>query len=183
MNSTTHSMAPPIAFDEGLVRKYDGYGPRYTSYPTADRFHDQFTATDYVDALTSRTGGAPLSLYVHVPFCESVCYYCGCNKVVTRHHDKALPYLDALERELALQVEVLGRGQALTQLHFGGGTPTFLTDEELARLMRALRDAFTITPGAEVSIEVDLNLGEGSARVWTCDLTYEYVRINGEYRS
>ncbi len=161
-----NTIVPDWTPDEALLRRFDVPGPRYTSYPTADRFVDAFGPAQYRQALAQRSsagaassglvgGRSPLSVYVHVPFCESVCYYCGCNKVVTRHHDKALPYLDALERELALQVEVLGRGQALTQLHFGGGTPTFLTDDELARLMRALRDAFTFTPGAEVSIEVD----------------------------
>jgi oxygen-independent coproporphyrinogen-3 oxidase len=152
--------------DEALLRRFDVPGPRYTSYPTADRFVDAFGPAQYRQALAQRAsagaagsglvgGRSPLSVYVHVPFCESVCYYCGCNKVVTRQHDKALPYLDALERELALQVEVLGRGQTLTQLHFGGGTPTFLTDAELERLVQALRGAFVFAPGAELSIEVD----------------------------
>ena len=145
--------------DEALLRRFDVPGPRYTSYPTADRFVDAFGPAQYRQALAQRASagaaGGGLSVYVHVPFCESVCYYCGCNKVVTRQHDKALPYLDALERELALQVEVLGRGQTLTQLHFGGGTPTFLSDPELERLMHALRGAFVFAAGAELSIEVD----------------------------
>ena len=145
--------------DEALLRRFDVPGPRYTSYPTADRFVEAFGPAQYRQALAQRASagaaGSGLSVYVHVPFCESVCYYCGCNKLVTRQHDKALPYLDALERELALQVEVLGRGQTLAQLHFGGGTPTFLSDGELERLMRALRASFVFANGAELSIEVD----------------------------
>ncbi|MEO7009621.1 MAG: oxygen-independent coproporphyrinogen III oxidase, partial [Caldimonas sp.] len=100
-------------------------------------------------------GRAPLSVYVHIPFCESVCYYCACNKIVTRHHERSLPYLDALEQEIALQVGVLGAGQQAAQLHLGGGTPTFLSDAELERLMAMLRRGFRLIPGAECSIEVD----------------------------
>jgi oxygen-independent coproporphyrinogen-3 oxidase len=149
-----------------LLRRFDLSGPRYTSYPTADRFVEAFGAEQYLHALAQRStlgfagsgpvgGRAPLSVYVHIPFCESVCYYCACNKVVTRQHGRASEYLDALESELDLQLASLGRGQALTQLHLGGGTPTFLSDAELDRLMRALRAGFEFAPGAECSIEVD----------------------------
>jgi oxygen-independent coproporphyrinogen-3 oxidase len=96
-----------------------------------------------------------LSVYVHIPFCESVCYYCACNKVITRHHDRAGEYLRALKAEIAMHVAALGGLQAVSQLHFGGGSPTFLTDEELADLMAVLGTAFRIAPGAEISIEVD----------------------------
>ena len=152
--------------DDALLQQFDASGPRYTSYPTADRFVDAFGPAQYRQALAQRAsagaaggglvgGRSPLSVYVHVPCCESVCFYCACNKVITRHHERAGPYLGALERELALQVEVLGGHQTLTQLHLGGGTPTFLTDVELERLMRSLRAAFDFAPGAECSIEVD----------------------------
>ena len=146
---------------DALLRRFDLNGPRYTSYPTADRFVEAFGPTQFRQALSQRAGAgavggrAPLSVYVHIPFCESVCYYCACNKVITRHHERAAEYLDALEHELALQVESLGRSQPLLQLHFGGGTPTFLSDAELERVMRALRGAFTFLDGAECSIEVD----------------------------
>jgi oxygen-independent coproporphyrinogen-3 oxidase len=153
--------AEPI-LSEDLLRRLDVPGPRYTSYPTADRFVEAFTEADYRRALWSRASGvgtvggaSPLSLYVHIPFCESVCYYCACNKVITRHHERAAEYLDALEREIQLHVDQLGAGQAVAQLHLGGGSPTFLSDGELGRLMAALRAAFRFTPGAEVSIEVD----------------------------
>ena len=149
------------ALPDALVSRLDMQGPRYTSYPTADRFVEAFGENEYRVALQQRAqgatvgGAAPLSLYVHVPFCESVCYYCACNKVVTRHHERAPAYLDALEREMALHVDVLGRGQPVSQLHFGGGTPTFLSDAELTRLMGALRASFALRRDAEVSIEVD----------------------------
>jgi oxygen-independent coproporphyrinogen-3 oxidase len=149
-------------FNDAFLRRLDQAGPRYTSYPTADRFVEAFTAADYRRALWARAqgvhaagSGAPLSIYVHVPFCESVCYYCACNKVITRHHDRAAPYLKALEREVALHVEQLGHEQPVSQLHLGGGTPTFLSDDELERLLAMLRAAFTLLPNAEVSIEVD----------------------------
>ncbi len=143
-----------------LLRRFDVPGPRYTSYPTADRFVEAFGADDCLQALRQRRlGGAgralPLSLYVHIPFCESLCYYCACNKIVTRHHERALPYLGYLQREIALYVEALGAGQPVSQLHLGGGSPTFLSDDELRQLMQMLRESFALTPGGEYSIEVD----------------------------
>lgn len=144
-----------------LLSQLDVPGPRYTSYPTADRFVGTFGAAHYQRALQQRARelaagvASPLSVYVHIPFCESVCYYCACNKVVTRQHGRAAEYLQALQRELDTHVAVLGPAQWLTQLHLGGGSPTFLSDDELRSLMAMLRAAFRIEPGAEVSIEVD----------------------------
>ncbi len=143
-----------------LLRRYDVAGPRYTSYPTADRFVEAFTADDYARALQQRRSGAaalvlPLSLYVHIPFCESLCYYCACNKIITKHHDRAAEYLRYLSREVDLHTAQLGVGQTVTQLHLGGGTPTFLSDAELRELMAMLRRSFTLAPGGEYSIEVD----------------------------
>jgi len=143
---------------EELLTRYNVSGPRYTSYPTADRFHDEFSENDYVQALSGcRQGTArqPLSLYVHIPFCESLCYYCGCNKIVTRHKEWGTRYLDYLDREIDLNVKALGTGRKVSQLHFGGGTPTFLSDDELARVMGKIRSVFELTPDAEVSVEVD----------------------------
>lgn len=143
-----------------LLRRYDVPGPRYTSYPTADRFVEAFTAHDYERALAQRRDGPaalvlPLSLYVHIPFCESLCYYCACNKIITKHHEKGSSYLRYLEREVNLHTAVLGTGQPVTQLHLGGGSPTFLSDDELRQLVAMLRRSFAIAPGAECSIEVD----------------------------
>ncbi|HSI57652.1 MAG TPA: oxygen-independent coproporphyrinogen III oxidase [Ideonella sp.] len=157
----TEPLQTPPELPIELLRQFDMPGPRYTSYPTADRFVDAFTAAHYARALEQRAHGGgvggqkPLSLYVHIPFCESVCYYCACNKSITKHHERAGEYLDALEAEIALHTAVLGTRQAVSQLHLGGGTPTFLSDDELARLMAALHAAFQLAPGAEVSIEVD----------------------------
>jgi oxygen-independent coproporphyrinogen-3 oxidase len=146
----------PLTLD--LLRKFDTPGPRYTSYPTADRFSDTFGAAQAQGALAdlgARASTAPLSLYLHIPFCESLCYYCACNKIITKHHERAAEYLDALERELALVIELLGSGRAVSQVHFGGGSPTFLSDADLARLMGTLDAAFRLTADAETSIEVD----------------------------
>ena len=148
-------------FSPELLRQLDINGPRYTSYPTADRFHEGFDAAAYAGTLTARAelsrhrSAAPLSLYVHIPFCESVCYYCACNKVITRHHERAGEYLQALDLEIELHRRALGEPQAVSQLHFGGGSPTFLSDAELACLMASLERAFRLTPDAELSIEVD----------------------------
>ena len=143
-----------------LLRKFDVSGPRYTSYPTADRFVEAFTADDYVRALEQRRDGAaalasPLSLYVHIPFCESLCYYCACNKIITKHHERAAEYLRYLSQEVDLHIAHLGAGQVVSQLHLGGGTPTFLSDAELHELMAMLKRSFTLAPGGEYSIEVD----------------------------
>jgi oxygen-independent coproporphyrinogen-3 oxidase len=141
-----------------LLRQYDVPGPRYTSYPTADRFVEAFTQEDYIQALCQRRGAGqsfPLSLYVHIPFCESVCYYCACNKVVTRQHGRAAEYLHYLAREVDLQVRHFGQGHTVSQLHLGGGSPTFLSDAELTDLMGMIRRHFVLVPGGEYSIEVD----------------------------
>jgi oxygen-independent coproporphyrinogen-3 oxidase len=144
-----------------LLRRFDVPGPRYTSYPTADRFVEAFGPADYQRALHQRAEGATvggkgaLSLYVHIPFCESVCYYCACNKVITKQHGRAAEYLEALCTEIELHAQAFGTPQSVSQLHFGGGSPTFLSDEELASLMADIGRAFRILPSAEVSIEVD----------------------------
>ena len=143
-----------------LLTRFDVAGPRYTSYPTADRFVEAFGEADYVNALQQRSQGSvqgvkPLSLYVHLPFCESLCYYCACNKIITKHHDRTGPYLRYLSREVDLHVQHLGDKQAVSQLHLGGGTPTFLSDDELGELMAMLQRSFSFVPGGEYSIEVD----------------------------
>ena len=152
--------ATPL-LSEALLRRFDAPGPRYTSYPTADRFVEAFGPGDLCNALQQRTQGAvagatvPLSVYVHIPFCESVCYYCACNKVITKHHERAAEYLDALDTEIDLVVALACAGQPVSQLHFGGGSPTFLSDAELQRVVGSLRRAFHIDDGTEMSIEVD----------------------------
>jgi oxygen-independent coproporphyrinogen-3 oxidase len=160
MNIDKTNGVPPLTAE--LLERLDEPGPRYTSYPTADRFVEAFGPAEYQRALGSRingsarnSGGSPLSVYVHIPFCESVCYYCGCNKIVTRHHGRASAYLDLLEAEIALHVAALGNKQPVSQLHLGGGTPTFLNDAEMSRLITMLRRSFGLASDSEVSIEVD----------------------------
>ena len=143
------------------LRRLDLPGPRYTSYPTADRFVEAFGGDEYRRALRQRAQGAvvggvlPLSLYVHVPFCGSVCYYCACNKIITKQHGRAHAYLQLLASEVVLHVTEIGCGHAVTQLHLGGGSPTFLSDQELTWLMDMLRQSFRMALDAELSIEVD----------------------------
>jgi oxygen-independent coproporphyrinogen III oxidase len=159
---TPSSTPLPPAVPVELLARMDTPGPRYTSYPTADRFNEAFDANAYRGALRQLAqgavaggGAAALSVYVHVPFCESVCYYCACNKVITRHHERATEYLAALRTEINLHVKELGAGRTVSQLHLGGGSPTFLSDGELTQLISDLRAAFNLLPSAELSIEVD----------------------------
>lgn len=157
--TTTHSFSPEhFEFDRQLIERLDGSGPRYTSYPTADRFTAGFTEQDYRHWLKQRRIGAnskPVSLYAHLPFCNTVCYYCACNKIITKDHGKADVYLDYLEKEVRMVAEVLGEREKVTQLHFGGGTPTFLSDAQLQRLMGILSTHFEFLPEGEYSIEID----------------------------
>ncbi len=155
----TVSAVPHLSPD--VLSRLDVAGPRYTSYPTADRFVEAFGPAQYTQALTQRAegmaGGAasPLSVYVHIPFCESLCYYCACNKIITKHHERSEAYLKALATEIDLVVQKIGRGQAVSQLHLGGGSPTFLTDDELEHLLGILQSAFRFVPGGEYAIEID----------------------------
>jgi oxygen-independent coproporphyrinogen-3 oxidase len=149
-----------LVLNPELLQRYDVAGPRYTSYPTADRFVEAFGEADYLQALEQRRDGVgakayPLSLYVHIPFCESLCYYCACNKIITKHHERGAEYLHYLEREVDLNIAHLGPGQVVSQLHLGGGSPTFLSDAELAQLMAMLRRNFQLAPGGEYSVEID----------------------------
>jgi len=153
-----HYPASELVIDPVLIRRYDVSGPRYTSYPTADRFVEAFGETELRQWLAKRNIGGisqPLSVYVHLPFCDTLCYYCACNKVVTRDHAKSAKYIQYLERELALVAPVLGADSVICQLHWGGGTPTFLSDDELRRLMAALNARFARSLDFECSIEVD----------------------------
>jgi oxygen-independent coproporphyrinogen-3 oxidase len=144
---------------DALLVKYDKAGPRYTSYPTADRFVEAYTPADYRQALALREQVPqqhPLSLYVHIPFCEALCYYCACNKIITKEKSRAAHYLSLLKQEIAMHAAALGRRKPLvSQLHLGGGTPTFCSDEELADLWVYLRDYFQFAPDGEYAIEID----------------------------
>ena len=155
-NESTKFIMPGVTTE--MLQKFDVSGPRYTSYPTADRFVEAFTEESYKQALAQRRVGGmalPLSIYVHSPFCESLCFFCACNKIVTKHHERSAEYLGYLSREIDLHVAHLGVGQTISQLHLGGGSPTFFSDDELSELMSMIKRSFVLAPGGEYSIEVD----------------------------
>ena len=150
-------------FDNALLRKYNTSGPRYTSYPTALEFHDQFKHEHLVQAIEA-SPNRELSLYVHIPFCHSLCYYCGCNKVITRHRDKADTYLEFLAQEIASKAPLF-KNYTVKQLHWGGGTPSFLRHEQITKLVELLKEKFSFAEQVEMSIEIDpreieMNLAE-----------------------
>ena len=147
-----------LVFDTELIKKYDQSGPRYTSYPTAVQFADSFTADDYAAAAKkSNSSGNPISLYFHIPFCDTICFYCACNKIATKDRTKAGEYLQRLYREIAMQGELFDRSRPVEQLHWGGGTPTFLSGEQMRELMRVTGEHFQLLDGdrGEYSIEID----------------------------
>jgi len=151
----TEPLVPEISPE--LLARYDRPGPRYTSYPTAPQFTEAFGEADYRRHLerAARRPDDPLSMYVHVPFCEHRCSYCGCNVVISPRRGPEERYLDAVERELDLLAEALDGRRTLSQLHWGGGTPTYLTPDQCERLFRAVTSRFPLAAGAEVAIEVD----------------------------
>ncbi len=147
-------MKSHFSFDQDLIARYDRPGPRYTSYPTAVQFRDDFTVDDY-RAAAGRSRA--LSLYFHIPFCDTICFYCACNKIATKDRGKSEPYLRALDREMALQAAIFNQGQPVEQLHWGGGTPTFLNNEQMRWLMARTREHFDLLDddSGEYSIEID----------------------------
>ncbi|MET1076422.1 MAG: oxygen-independent coproporphyrinogen III oxidase [Pseudomonas sp.] len=151
-------MLPTPHWDTDLIRRYDQAGPRYTSYPTAVQFHDGIDHAAFTQALrASHKARRPLSVYVHVPFCAHICYYCACNKVITKDRGRALPYLERLEHEIELIGAQLGKGQVVEQLHLGGGTPTFLSHGELRRLLSHLHQHLQLLDddSGDYGIEID----------------------------
>jgi oxygen-independent coproporphyrinogen-3 oxidase len=147
-----------IDFDLDLIRRYDQSGPRYTSYPTAVEFHDGFGEDQYRAACErSNLAGRPLSLYFHIPFCDTVCFYCACNKVATKDRTLAQPYLDRVHRELEMQRGLFADGRRVEQLHWGGGTPTFISRDQMQQLMETTRRWFDLAGDdeGEYSIEID----------------------------
>ena len=151
-------MDTAILFNPALLAKYDKAGPRYTSYPTAVQFHEGFTETQYQEqAQASNAKARPLSLYVHIPFCDTVCFYCACNRIITKNRRHALPYLEHLQREIAMQGALFNRERPVTQLHWGGGTPTFISAAQMRELMQITGEHFTLLndDSGEYSIEVD----------------------------
>jgi len=147
-----------IEFDSRLIKKYDIAGPRYTSYPTAVQFTSDYNEADYrQQAAQSNASGRDLSLYFHLPFCDTICYYCACNKVITKDRSKADPYLKMLHKEIAMQGELFDSSRKVNQLHWGGGTPTFISHQQMAELMQVTRQHFNLhdDDNGEYSIEID----------------------------
>jgi oxygen-independent coproporphyrinogen-3 oxidase len=157
-------VAQQVIFDENLIRAYDKSGPRYTSYPTAVQFHEGFGEADY-NAWAEKTNElsrqsqnpTPLSLYFHIPFCDTVCFYCGCNKVATKDRTRAAPYLQRVYKEIAMQSQLFDANRPVDQLHWGGGTPTFISHDEMRELMRVTAEHFVLRDddSGEYSIEID----------------------------
>jgi oxygen-independent coproporphyrinogen-3 oxidase len=179
-----HCHAPELVIDPLLIRKYDMSGPRYTSYPTADRFVAAYGEDSFRHWLGCRNIGGivrPLSVYVHLPFCSSLCLYCGCNKIITRDDSKSAKYIKYLEVELARVGGLLGRpgggDRRICQLHWGGGTPTFLAREEMSELMRLIDAQFARAPDAEVSIEVDPRSAERGRMAFLAGLGFNRVSV------
>lgn len=150
------NVAKELVFDPLLMRRFDVPGPRYTSYPTADRFNFSHDARAHASRLGARTPSAgPLSIYIHVPFCDTICYYCACNKIITKDHARADIYVDNLLREMAMKAALLSGSRDVAQIHLGGGTPTFLNDEQMTRVIEGLRRHFRFLESAQCSIEMD----------------------------
>ena len=158
MSSLSAQPAKPLLWDETLIARHDLSGPRYTSYPKAPQFSGAFTSADWHRAMArSNASGRPLSLYFHIPFCDTVCYYCGCNKIVTANKQRALPYLAALHKEIALQAAAVDVTRPVVQLHFGGGTPTYLSDEQLTEFMANIRKQFNLVGDAEGEFSIEIH--------------------------
>lgn len=149
-----------IVFNKELIRRYDTFGPRYTSYPTAVQFTADYDDEDYrrwVKDSNEDPIPSPLSLYLHIPFCDTICYYCGCSKVITKDKTKAAPYIKLLKQEIKLQGALFAKDRKVTQIHWGGGTPTFLSDEEIKEIIDCIRENFNVVDDSEgeFGIEVD----------------------------
>ena len=173
-------MLKAVEFDVDLIRRYAGSGPRYTSYPTAMEFSPSVTRQDHIQWVRqSNTSRRPLSLYVHIPFCAHVCFYCACNKVITANRGRAQPYLESLYREVRLQAELVDPDRRVEQLHWGGGTPTFLSEQQICELMGVLRDNFSLMDddSGEYSIEIDPREVRGETLSILRDLGFNRVSL------
>lgn len=154
----------PLVWDTDLLKRYDLAGPRYTSYPTAPQFKDSLTSDDIKRLLQQSNAAArPLSLYTHIPFCDTLCYYCGCHKTVTRLKSRALPYIQGVIREMEIQSRYIDRSRPVKQLHWGGGTPTYISTEEMTLLMQATRQYFQLLDNDEGEYGIEIHPGQVSA--------------------
>lgn len=153
-----------LAWDQSVIERYDLSGPRYTSYPTAPQFRESFSETEWLNAVSrSNRSQRPLSLYFHIPFCDTLCFYCACNKIVTNNKSRSMPYLERMEREMAMQTEFFDSSRPVTQLHWGGGTPTYLSDAEMTWLMEATRKHFKLLDDDTGEYSVEIHPGRVTA--------------------
>jgi oxygen-independent coproporphyrinogen-3 oxidase len=165
---TTALFNQPLQWNAELINRYDLAGPRYTSYPTAPQFSENFTHLDLRMAIArSNANQSPLSLYFHLPFCDTLCYYCGCNKVVTSNKNRAMPYLKRLEREMVMQANLFDTKKPVTQLHWGGGTPTFISDDEMSWLVEATRRHFNLLDDDSGEYSIEVHPGRVNGRTMT----------------
>ena len=163
------SSSNSVIWNRRLIERYDLSGPRYTSYPTAPHFHEQFSVADMHSAIDrSNAAGRPLSLYFHIPFCITVCYYCACNKIITANRSRAMPYLERLIEEIAMQGKLFDRSRPVHQLHWGGGTPTYISNDEKRLLMAATREHFNILDDDSGEYSVEIHPGETEVSAISC---------------
>lgn len=160
MEKTPKVMDDKVTFNKELIRRYDKSGPRYTSYPTAVQFNTNYQVSDYLDWVKFSNEDpipVPLSLYLHIPFCDTICYYCGCSKVITKNKSKADPYIKLLKQEIKLQGTLFSKDRQVSQIHWGGGTPTFLSDTEIYEIIECIRENFNVPENSKIEfgIEVD----------------------------
>ncbi|MGD9661976.1 MAG: oxygen-independent coproporphyrinogen III oxidase [Porticoccaceae bacterium] len=156
-------------WDDALIRRYDLSGPRYTSYPTAPQFHTNFGSTDLDEAVAvSNRRANPLSLYTHIPFCSRVCYYCACNKIITANRSVAQPYLERLEKEMAMMARKIDASRPVHQLHWGGGTPTYISDDEKRQLMATTRRYFNLLDDDRGEYAIEIHPGDTSVATIAC---------------
>src|SRR5690606_34866172 len=174
MSHLNKQFTPALQWDAQLIRQYDLSGPRYTSYPTAPQFSETFSVEDFNAAVErSNASQRPLSLYFHIPFCDTLCFYCGCNKVVTNNKGRAKPYLDSVVREIAMQAERFDTRRPVKQLHWGGGTPTFINCDEMSLLMNATRQHFNLVDDESGEFSIEIHPGRVTAS------TMEHLRNLG----
>src|SRR5690606_20610997 len=168
-----------LHWDADLIARYDLTGPRYTSYPTAPQFSENFSREALQAAIDrSNAGAAPLSLYFHLPFCDTLCCYCGCNKVVTNNKGRAQPYLERLEREMAMQAALIDNSRPVTQLHWGGGTPTFISDAEMSWLNDATRRHFRLLDDDSGEYSIEIHPGRVKAETMAHLRTLGFNRVS-----
>lgn len=176
-------MEQSIQFDIGLINRYDKAGPRYTSYPTALELHEGFTEVHYKQQIDiSNERGGPLSLYFHIPFCDTVCFYCACNKIITKNRKHAIPYLQQMHQEIAMQGALFDKKRVVDQLHWGGGTPTFLSFQQMQELMQVTRQHFNLRDDdlGEYSIEIDPREADRETLVHLRNLGFNRISLGAQ---